>query len=89
VAGLDALLLLTVEACLRCAGGLGRRGRPAAIEMVRPPTVAAAALARVQQALGSALQGLPGLGLRHGGASPASSGRGAATALKAIPEDVP
>ena len=84
------LLLLTVEACLRwCAGGLGRRGRPAAIEMVRPPTFAAAALARVQQALGSALQGLPGLGVRHGGASPASSGRGAATALKAIPEDVP
>ena len=79
------------ECCGECqfSGGLGRRGRPAAVEMVRPPTAAAAALARVQQAVGGALQGvggaLHGLGLgnalqnlRAGGALQGlGAGRGA------------
>lgn len=66
-------------------GGLGRRGRPAAVEMVRPPTAAAAALARVQQAVGGTLQGvggaLHGLGLGNAlqnlGAGGALQGLGA------------
>ncbi len=53
------------------AGGLGRRGRPAAVEMVRPPTVAAAALARMQQTVGAAMAGL---GLRGGAAGVPSPG---------------
>ncbi|KAK9834018.1 hypothetical protein WJX81_003396 [Elliptochloris bilobata] len=73
-------------------GGLGRRGRPAAVEMVRPPTAAVAVLARVQQAVGGLVRvvfRVGGRGMASAVPAPLPDGRKLGSGLEAIPEDIP